>query len=405
MSDRLPTLPFEGLRSWLRRRRPSAAKDLAQSALLTVALAWKRHGEPLLEDGAGLWDSKPFLESASGLSLEILMFQSRSKARSKAQTVLLMGVRHQSPTWAQWGIDAGADPNFLDLELSVPLTPTEIATEHVLSLGWQRNPFHIRDRVVEAHQQDRAVDLLRVLLRAGGDPNRFVSGEDRKRTAFSAVCRGGFPQALRCMLTDSRTPVDLLVLDDQGRTAALCAVENLNLANLKFPSLQALQDHFERQFWSAHPDWPRNHLWTSANAPGVNALHAAMNITLADWSLCFDPPISEGVHPRHCLLQWLIHHPDLGMKEEIERRDGDGNTVLMRAVGMQLPWEVRFFLSLGASPHAINDDGLTPLMIAQQNADRSSDARPILDDLLAHQATEAAAQAIDRVLQGITATA
>lgn len=303
------------------------------------------------------WANDPELQRV----LEMLL---PTKDRSLAQSVLFVGLITQNTTWVNLGLEKGADPNFSYKEKGSE-TPLMMAAFDA---------------------SDHSKGIIRALLDAGADPNLPVPLYDSTRTPLVAICAKYDDGSIASLLDHSKMPLDLLARDGSGLTPALEVASNPKVTHV---TLQALQSLYEEQIWNngqAKPgevgfDLPRNHLWVTPVVQGTNGSNALFIAHLSGNS-----------------LDWLLRHPDLGMKKHLEDRDEHNETVLMRMVQFDAWPAIECLLSHGAVIHDPNSELPSALTTAREAAKSSPSRQPILDLLLGHLAAKEAREAMDRTL-------
>lgn len=301
------------------------------------------------------WADDPALQEA-------LKLEPPPDSRSLAQSVLLMGVENLSQKWVDWGLKGGADPNYVYEEKNA-------------------RAFEI---VIDAGGGVIANELLCSLIGAGSNPNLPLVRNLAGRTLMMDICSQGSSENILTVMHHSKFPIDVMTPSQKGLTPAMEAASNRNVTH---EALQALQDHYEVNIWKhgqaaeGEPGFglPRNHLWTTTDGMGNNALFRT--------SLTGDA------------LRWLLEHPILGMRDHLEHRNSRGETVLMRMVKYSNIPHMQLLLSHGAVVHDPNAPAASALTKAQLLARTSMNLLPIVDLLTAHQAAEAARVAMVGVLE------
>lgn len=126
---------------------------------------------------------------------------------------------------------------------------------------------------------------------------------------------------------------------------------------------------------------------------------ADVNVTVSDFTQRYTTPrgsfsysTSGPLFHYMCATTYREYMADFLLQEgaQVDARDGKGNTPLMLAVKGGYSSRVNYFLSKGANPFAVNDDGLAVLEAARQlDKERDNDSRQKIIDALVNKLPEA----------------
>lgn len=288
----------------------------------------------------------------------------------KAQAInktLEVGLQRGLLNWVKRALAEGADPNAM-------FTNANGITDSAMSLAY--------------HAHSNGDEILLEMLRAGGSPNaKAVLGG----TVFLNACRTGDAIAAHRMLQASTVPVDVMFMNQSGMTAAMFATKSAEEFGVS--GFQAIQDHFERHVWknghaavgeSGH-GLSRSHLWTM-RSNGTDTMNDCAIHMAAQWD-------TTGT-----ALRWMLDHPELSLKHQIEVRGHGGATPLWAAVDYMNLEAVKLLLAHGARID-IGSESNQSLMQRAGSRSGKKDGKEIFRLLTAHQASRVATAAVDDLLR------
>lgn len=177
-------------------------------------------------------------------------------------------------------------------------------------------------------------EIMQALLDHGADPNL----PDRTgQNMLLGACRYRLEDIALVLINSGK--VKLIDVEVAGQSPATAAIPMGPVV------MQALQDAFEKIVRPTRPDLPRNHLWSTKDSEGKNALTHAVGNTES--------------------LTWLLEHPHLNMTSHVNAVDQDGRTALWEAVALNNLKCAKVLIGKGARVNLVDNDDIALMDIVK----------------------------------------